>query len=179
MTEHKKAIILLGHGSRVRNAGGDMEKIAGLLKGKYGFPLVEYCFMSRLGPHFPETLEKVVAAGADSVMVIPYFLHTGLHIRLDIPEMMQAEAEKYPSVKIQLGKNLGYDESLAELVVKRIGESESEADIREVALPERDAFPVPPGQGEFVEMEPEEARKYMMGRGHSHGHCHHDCGEHK
>lgn len=164
------AIIILGHGSRVRNAGSGMEKISELLKQKYNFPIVEYCFMSRLGPHFPEVLEQVVSRGAKHVMVIPYFLHTGLHIRLDIPEMMQHEAEKYPDVKIQLGANLGFDESLAVLVAKRIEESADVEDIRAVKLPERDSFPVPPGQAEFVPMKPEDAKKYLEDKDHGHSH---------
>lgn len=171
MNEKKDmGIIILGHGSRVRKAGGDMEKIAELLKEKFDYAVVDYCFMSRLGPHFPETLEKMVAGGAKHVMVIPYFLHTGLHIRLDIPEMMQHEAEKYPGVKIQLGSNLGFDESLAALVAKRIEESMDAVDVRDIKLPERDAFPVPPGQAEFVPMDPEEAKKYMHDKDHGHHH---------
>lgn len=164
------AVILLGHGSRVEKAGGDMERVAAILKARHGFPMVEYCFMSRLPPHFPETLAAVVARGATRVLVIPYFLHLGLHIRLDIPEMMQQEAAKYPGLRLQLGGNLGYDDILVELVRKRIAESLDVPDVREVALPGREAFPVPPGQQEFVPMDPAEAKRYRKGQGHGHHH---------
>lgn len=167
------AVILLGHGSRVEKAGGDMERVAAILKERHGFPMVEYCFMSRLPPHFPETLAGLVARGATQVLVIPYFLHTGLHIRLDIPEMMQHEAAKYPGLRLQLGGNLGYDDILVDLVRKRIDESLGVADVREIALPGRENFPVPPGQAEFVPMDPAEAKKYRSRKGHGHGHQHH------
>ena len=164
------AVILLGHGSRVDRAGGDMERVAAILKERHGFPQVEFCFMSRLPPHFPETLAGMVERGATWVLVIPYFLHTGLHIRLDIPEMMQHEAAKHPGLKLQLGGNLGYDDILVDLVRKRIDESLGVADVREVALPGREAFPIPPGQQEFVPMDPAEAKRYRKGRGHGHHH---------
>jgi len=169
------AVLLLGHGSRVEKAGGDMERVAAILKERHGFPLVDYCFMSRLPPHFPETLAAMVGRGATWVLVIPYFLHTGLHIRLDIPEMMQHEAAKYPGLRLQLGGNLGYDDILVDLVRKRIDESLGVADIRGVALPGRECFPVPAGQAEFVPMDPAEAKKYRKckGHGHDHGHHHH------
>ncbi len=163
-------VILLGHGSRVEKAGGDMERVAAILRDRHGFPMVEYCFMSRLPPHFPETLAAVVNRGATWVLVIPYFLHLGLHIRLDIPEMMQAEAAKYPGLRLQLGGNLGYDDILVDLVRKRIDESLGVADVREVALPGRETFPVPPGQQEFVPMDPAEARQYRSGKCHGHHH---------
>ena len=147
-----------------------MEKAALGLKEKYGFDLVDTCYMSRLGPHFPETLAICVGKGATEVFVIPYFLNLGLHIRLDIPEMMQAEAEKYPNLRLVYGKQLGYDEAFVDVLKKRIDESESLPDVRDLSLDPRDAFPVPEGQGEFVEMPSEEAKHYQGGHSHHHHH---------
>jgi sirohydrochlorin ferrochelatase len=165
-----RAIILLGHGSRVPDAGKEMERAAELLKEKYGLEMVKSCNMSRLGPHFPETLEECARNGAKEVIVIPYFLNMGLHIRLDIPEMMQEEALKYPDIKLVYGKQLGFDDSFVDILFKRIQESLTLKDVRELKLAGRDAFPVPEGQGEFVEMAPEEARHYSGNHTHSHDH---------
>ncbi len=169
MADKKKhAVILLGHGSRVTNAGQNMERVAEKLKASYGFKSVEYCFMSRLGPHLPETLEKLVTAGEKEILVIPYFLHSGLHIILDIPEMLQKEAAKYEGIKVSYGENLGYDDTLVTLVAKRVEEAVAVPDVREVKLPPRENFPIPPGQSEFVPMPPEEAKKFI----HKHNHHH-------
>jgi sirohydrochlorin ferrochelatase len=156
-----EAIILLGHGSRVPDAGKDMEEVAQRLKEKYGHPLVEVCFMSRLGPHFPEIFEKCVRLGATKVLVIPYFLHFGLHLILDIPEMMQEESKKFPEVELILGQRLGFDEILVDLVESSIRKSAEETDVRNLALPPKEKYPVPPGQHEFVPMLPEEAARYQ------------------
>jgi sirohydrochlorin ferrochelatase len=157
----KKAIILLGHGSRVPEAGKHMEKVAEGLERKYGYSMVEVCYMSRLGPHFPEVFEKCVAAGAMDVMVIPYFLHDGLHLVLDIPEMMQESAAQHPDIRLVLGKNLGFDDTLVDLVERRIENSNDCCDVREIELPPRKKYPVPPGQCEFVPMKPEEAEEFL------------------
>lgn len=158
----KSAIILLGHGSRVPDAGKHMEKVAAGLKAKYGYDMVEVCYMSRLGPHLPETFGKCMEQGATHVMVIPYFLHDGLHLVLDIPEMMQELAGDYPHVKVVLGKNLGFDEILVDLVERRIVDSKECSDVRDMVLPPRKKYPVPPGQYEFVQMEPAEAAKFLQ-----------------
>jgi len=158
-----EAIILLGHGSRVPAAGKHMELVAQGLKRKYGYQIVEICYMSRLPPHFPETLEKCVNQGATDVMVIPYFLHDGLHLVLDIPEMMQELAANYPGVKVVLGKNLGFDDVLVDLVEKRIVDSADCADVRDVNLPPRKKRPVPPGQCVFVPRSPEDAARFIDG----------------
>jgi len=157
----KSAIILLGHGSRVPDAGKHMEKVAAGLKKKYGYDMVEVCYMSRLGPHLPETFKQCMEQGATNVTVIPYFLHDGLHLVLDIPEMMQELACEYPHVKVVLGKNLGFDEILVDLVERRIMDSGECCDVRDLVLPPRKKYPVPPGQYEFVQMEPAEAAKFI------------------
>jgi sirohydrochlorin ferrochelatase len=157
----KKAVILLGHGSRVPEAGKHMEKVAEGLKDRYGYHTVEVCYMSRLGPHLPEIFRKCVTQGATDIMVIPYFLHDGLHLVLDIPEMMQELAAEHPDVKLVLGKNLGFDDVLVDLVEKRIEDSEDHCDVRDLVLPPRKKYPVPQGQYEFVQMKPEDAKKFM------------------
>ena len=158
-----QAVIILGHGSRVPQAAKDMQKIAALLKEKYDLEMVEICQMSRLGPHYPETLDRCVEKGATEVIVIPYFLNKGLHIHLDIPEMMKEGAEKYPQVKMIFGRRLGFDPKFADILYQRIQDSVNLPDVRQIELAPRDSFPVPPGQGEFVEMPPEEARRYQRG----------------
>ncbi len=170
--DNKTAVILMGHGSRVPGAGKHMERVADLLKEKYGYFMVEVCYMSRLGPHYPEIFKKCVTNGATRVMVIPYFLHDGLHLVLDIPEMMQELAQSYPNVNVVLGENLGFDEVLVDLVEKRIGSCVDRCDVRDLVLPPRKTYPVPPGQQEFVPMSPEEAVKYRKGH-HHHDHHHH------
>jgi sirohydrochlorin ferrochelatase len=128
----KEAVILMGHGSRVPGAGEGMEKIAQWLKERRPGTMIETCYMSELGPHFPEILEKCVMGGADKIIVMPYFLHLGIHLLKDVPEMMRAEAKKYPGLTLILGRHLGFDESLADLVGKRLEESRGLDDIREL-----------------------------------------------
>ncbi len=74
--------------------------------------------------------------------------------------MLQDESRKFPGVKFVLGKSLGFSEGLVDLVQRRIEEAMEFRDVREVILPSREEFPVPPGQYEFVPLLPDEAKKY-------------------
>lgn len=167
------AVILIGHGSRVPGSSRDMERVAGRLAEDGAYDAVEACHMSRLGPFFPETLEKCVKAGARRVIVIPYFLHSGLHLVLDMPEMIQREANRYEGLTVIYGKHLGYDESMVALVKQRIEESAKLDDVRAMPLEARENYPLPEGELEFVAMEPEEAKKFREKKGDDHDHNHH------
>ncbi len=172
MSDFKRTIIILGHGSRVPGAGNNMQLVADGLQTLCGYDSVKVCNMSRLGPHFPEIFKQCVDQGATEVLVMPYFLHDGLHLRLDIPEMLQEAAREYPQVKLILGSNLGYDEALVHLLAKRIEASMDCPDVRSLTLLPRNHFPVPPGQCEFVPMPPQDAAQYFKEEGHEHSHSH-------
>jgi len=75
------------------------------------------------------------------VIVLPYFLHFGVHLREDIPQMIRKAALRSPQVRLVLGRHLGYDDALVALVAKRIGESESLCDVRERAPAPSDHCP--------------------------------------
>ncbi len=141
-----------------------MEKVACRLSEYVHYDIVETCYMSRLGPHFEETLEKCVKQGAKTVVLIPYFLNTGLHMKLDIPVKMKKEAEKYPAVKLVFGKNLGFDELLVEIVKKRIEESLQLCDVRKIHLEPKDRYKLPAEELEYVAMSQEEAKRFKAER---------------
>ena len=156
----KEAIILLGHGSRIPGAGEGMEQVARRMRERFPAEIIEICYMSRIGPHFPEVFESCVAKGARKIVVFPYFLHSGLHLVLDIPSMLQEKAREFPHVEIVFGKNLGFDETLVDLVEKRLRESEGLPDVRNLKLKDKAHYPLAPGEMEFVPMPPEAAARY-------------------
>lgn len=174
---NSEAVILMGHGSRVPEAGQGMEAVARILKETGFCGIVEVCYMERQGPRFDEALAKCVAGGAKRVVLIPYFLHRGLHTRVDIPNMMRHEAEKYSNITLIFGKNLGYDDLLLQLVKKRIGESRQLPDVRKIEPQEREKYPLPPEAPVFVTMSQEEAAEYKEKHGDC-GHHHHGHHEH-
>lgn len=131
-----EAIILLGHGSRAPGAVDDMERIAAGLKRRKAAPFVEVAHMSMCPPGIAEVFQHAVSAGATRVLVLPYFLHLGVHLQADIPRILQEIRQPYPGVEVVLGKHLGFDERLADILAARVKESEALPDIGTIAIPE-------------------------------------------
>lgn len=125
-----QAVILMGHGSRVPGADSGMEQVVRSIRERLQGVMVETCSMSMLGPRFGEVFESCISRGAEKVIVIPYFLHFGAHMQEDIPAILLEKAKQFPGVNLIMGKHLGFDEKLTDLVIKRIGESEGLSDIR-------------------------------------------------
>jgi len=127
----KRAVILIGHGSRAAGADDDMERVAGRLRAAAERGIIDICRMAHGAP-FGEVFERCVRQGAKMVIVIPYFLHFGVHLRQDIPEILREATVKHPEVRLVLGRHLGYDDALVALVERRIAESETLCDVRDL-----------------------------------------------
>ncbi len=117
-----EALLMVGHGSRAENANAGMFSIAARIRETGEVPIVECGFLQLNPPTIEEALDRCVEQGAKRVHMIPYFLHMGVHIQEDIPEVVAACRRKYPGVDIILGDQLGADPLLAELVIKRVRE---------------------------------------------------------
>lgn len=139
-SDNGRAVILIGHGSRAAGADDDMERIAEGLRDKFG-GIVETCRMAGRGVLFAEAFESCVEKGAKEIIVLPYFLHFGIHLREDIPEILRQNAARHPEVRLVMGRHLGYDDAIVSLIEKRIGESEGLCDVRELVPTPTDHCP--------------------------------------
>lgn len=115
----KKAILIVGHGSRSVNAQEIFNKIVGYVKERSGFDMVEGAHMELCKPDIPEVVDKLVNKGAEEIILVPYFLYEGIHIKEDIPEIIKELSAKYKKVKFTMAKPIGDEPILAEILINR------------------------------------------------------------
>jgi precorrin-8X/cobalt-precorrin-8 methylmutase len=130
----RTAVLFAGHGSRAQDAAEAMVATVQRVEKQRIFPVVEIGYLEMTQPDIPAALRRCVERGATRVLVIPYFLHQGLHIRRDIPLLLREEAERYPGVSVSLGRPIGLNADLANVMVAGALETEALPDIREVPL---------------------------------------------
>ena len=75
------AIILLGHGSRRVEANRALETVAQDLRDLLGGVWVEPAFLQMAPPSLSTAVGDCVQAGADRIVVQPFFLFPGAHVR--------------------------------------------------------------------------------------------------
>ena len=122
LTDGEPAIILFAHGSAVEEANQGVRDLAGRIQAEGAYAYVRAAF---LGPGWPElgpAIAEAVAAGFHRIVVIPYFLTEGKHLRLDLPRLVAAEKQKFPAIEIQVGRSLEDHPEMASLVLSRIRE---------------------------------------------------------
>lgn len=115
-----EGILLLAHGSRAQETLQTMEKVAQMVRRRLPGSLIQVAYMEFCEVNIEKGLALLMEQGATTVKVIPYFLFEGIHIREDIPAQLAAFQEKHPHITIHMGKAIGADERLAEIIAERI-----------------------------------------------------------
>ena len=135
------AVLLVGRGSSDPDANADLAKVARLLWDGRDLGWVEPAFVSLAAPSVPEGLERCRRLGARRIVVIPYFLFTGLLVER-IDAQAAAWADEHPDIAVVTGPHLGPDVRLAHLVLERFeqaatgtGRSSCDCCVYRVALP--------------------------------------------
>ena len=54
-------------------------------------------------PTITEAIDICVAAGAEEIIAVPYFLHTGTHVADDLPTLLEEAHARYPHIHVPYG----------------------------------------------------------------------------
>ena len=117
------AIVLLGRGSSDPDANGDVYKIARVLWERTGVLTVETCFTGITHPRLPEGVSRAIQLGAKRVVVIPYFLFTGILIKRMHNHLNDLQ-QQFPEVSLQMSGYFGFHSILREVVLDRVAEAQ-------------------------------------------------------
>jgi sirohydrochlorin ferrochelatase len=122
-TKKKQALLLIDHGSIRDDANDLLPKVARMVKELSDFEIVCYAHMELAEPTIQQGFDACVAAGADDVIVHPYFLGPGRHSASDIPRMAAQAAAGHPGVSYRITEPLGLDAKIGQLIIERVQQS--------------------------------------------------------
>jgi sirohydrochlorin ferrochelatase len=116
------ALLLIAHGSRQEEANADLLYVAAGLRAR-GWPIVEASFLELTEPDIGQGGARCVEQGAERVILVPYFLSAGVHVRRDLSEARTKLAQRFPAVDFRLAEPLGQHPLLLEVVAQRVREA--------------------------------------------------------
>ncbi|MBX7222548.1 MAG: uroporphyrinogen-III C-methyltransferase [Blastocatellia bacterium] len=115
-------ILVVGHGSRRPEANRDVQEVARHIALRGGYQLVEAAFLEIAEPTIFQGFAALVARGATSITVHPYFLSPGRHIRGDVPKDVAEAATHFPGVQYRITEPLAGHAKVVEASLARIKE---------------------------------------------------------
>ncbi|GGV16873.1 cobalamin biosynthesis protein CbiX [Streptomyces filipinensis] len=167
-------VLLVGRGSTDPDANAEVFKAARLLWEGRGYAGVETAFVSLAAPDVPSGLDRCTRLGARRIVVLPYFLFTGI-----LPDRVRRQTEEWaaanPGADVRSADVIGPEPELLDLVMERYEEA-VKGDLRmncdscvyRIALP---------GFEDKVGL-PQQPHFHPDDDDHHHGHGHHPHGGH-
>jgi sirohydrochlorin ferrochelatase len=118
----KKAIIILGHGSR---GGGDntaLKRIAEELQ-RSSDEIIEYAYLQYGQPTADAALDRCITHGAKEIVIVPFFMQAGAHVTRDIPDFVDKARAQHPECDIRSTDYVGAHPSMAQIVMDLAGKA--------------------------------------------------------
>jgi sirohydrochlorin ferrochelatase len=112
------ALLIVAHGSPRPEANEDVIALTDVVRSRGIYPIVILGYLDCNQPDVPAAIDACVAAGATSIVAVPYFLHSGKHFLIDVPEMLAAGAERH-GITIAMGDYVGHEPQLADVLRDR------------------------------------------------------------
>lgn len=120
----KTAVLLIAHGSRHAEANEDLRYFAARLRERGRYGVIESSFLELAEPDIETGGARCVELGALEVILLPFFLSAGLHVRRDLTEACARLAKRFPDVRFHLADPLGRHRALLQIVEDRAAEAE-------------------------------------------------------
>src|SRR5947208_1358351 len=103
----KTALVLIAHGSRQAEANADLWHMAEALRRRGEFAFVTASFLELAEPSIPEAGRQCALQGVHRVVLLPYFLSAGVHVRRDLAAIRDSLAEEFSAIEFLLAEPLG------------------------------------------------------------------------
>lgn len=113
------ALLVIAHGSRRPEANADLESIAQQLRRTAQYAFVQTAYLELAEPDIVTGGVQCVANGAKSVILLPYFLSPGVHVREDLAAARDELAARFPDVQFRLAEPLGGHALLVQILLDR------------------------------------------------------------
>lgn len=110
-------ILLMGHGSSDKNARIAFEYTRNSLRPFYR--KVEFCFLELDNPNIQEGIKLMFENNPKVLILTPYFLHKGAHMKRDVINEVKEALRKYPFKNVFFANHLGVDQKLVDLLIER------------------------------------------------------------
>lgn len=125
LSDSECTVLLIGHGSSDKNAHDAFVHTANTVRAYYRE--VHYCFLELDSPNIEEGLAESIQGKPRVILMMPYFLHKGAHIKRDVLHDIELALKKHDFKDAFLSRHLGVDEKLVDLILERTSEVEKRA----------------------------------------------------
>lgn len=116
----KHGILIFAHGSSDPEWTAPVRAVQAQLAQKFPNRVVTTAYLERASPDFFQAARQMVQDGATTIVLLPFFLGVGKHLKEDLPVMISSFLNEHPGVHIRqlpaVGQANGFASWVATLI---------------------------------------------------------------
>ena len=126
------ALVALAHGSRDPRSAATVKALVEEVRRMRPDLRIEQAFLDLSKPSFTTTVDKLVRAGYDEIVVVPLLLTEAYHAKVDVPEAVAEAMSRHAGLQIRATSVLGLETSFLDVLDIRMREALKDARVREL-----------------------------------------------
>jgi sirohydrochlorin ferrochelatase len=115
-----KALLFVCHGTRLQKGRIEAEHFVKQCMASVDVPIKEICFLELAEPSISQGFKACIQKGATSISVVPVFLLSANHVKIDIPKELQLLQSQHPEIEVIKGQAFGVHEAISHLLWEKI-----------------------------------------------------------
>lgn len=116
----QSALLFVAHGTPLADANAPITQVLAQVQHKGGYRHSGIGYLDCNEPDIPHAIDAMAARAIDRLVILPYFLHLGRHVRKDLPALFAAAQQRHPHLAIRVAHYLDHDPLLVNVAAERI-----------------------------------------------------------
>mgnify|MGYP001174135715 CR=1 FL=1 len=112
-------IVFAAHGSKKERSNREVLDLVELLNKEKapGTAPIKAAFLEFAHPDIEQAVKEMIDAHCTHIDIYPFFLNTGKHVSIDIPQTVEQLRKCYPAVTVTILSHFGASSKLAKIIL--------------------------------------------------------------
>ena len=116
-----EGLIMIAHGSKKSLSNHEFLDLVSEVENKdKKFSKIEASFLEFATPNIETVVKSFLNNGITKIFFYPYFLNSGKHVSVDLPDMINKLKDNYPLIQFTLLPHFGISNKISDIIIEDI-----------------------------------------------------------
>ncbi len=117
-----KALVLIAHGSKKKQSNDEFRELVGLIREQNSdkYEKIIASFLEMESPSITNVVKELSSKKVSSITFYPFFLNSGKHVIVDIPDIVEELKKEYPNIEFKILPHFGQSSKIVSIISQDI-----------------------------------------------------------
>ena len=112
-----KALIIIAHGSKKQSSNDEFLQMVENIREKNSYDFTKASFLELAEPNIFSVVKELILENVEKIDIYPFFLNSGKHVLIDIPQIVQSLKNDYPDLEFNLLSHFGKSKNVEQIIL--------------------------------------------------------------